>query len=191
MNTPLPLSKTLLHKSFASASSHTAANRSRRVLVVDDDTLTRGIMALFMEESGYLVDTAEDGEQGWDALCSTPYDLLVTDNDMPRLTGTQLVARLRAVGLTLPVILASGSMDWEMDDCPQLGLAAVLQKPYAFSDLLSAALRIAPLAANTGKGSVDCLTLQRSKSVHFPFPTRFRKSSLPSNCLTTKSLSST
>lgn len=171
MNTFLPLRETSVHAPSNRASARIAPFRSRHVLVLDDDTATRRITALFLARSGYLVDTAEDGELGWDALCATQYDLLVTDNDMPRLTGIKLVVRLRSTGLTLPVIIASGSVELrEAHDYPQLALVAILHKPFSFSDLISAALRAAPIAPDAGEGSVHCLEPQRDNSIPFPFP---------------------
>ena len=171
MNAHLPLRETSVHAPSNRESARIAPDRPRRVLVLDDDTATRQISALFLARSGYLVDTAEDGEAGWDALRSTRYDLLVTDNDMPRLTGMQLVERLRSVGLTLPVIVASGSVDLhEAHDYPQLALTAVLHKPFSYSDLISAALRAVPIAPDAGEGSVHCLEPQRDNSIPFPFP---------------------
>lgn len=171
MNATLPPRETSVHAPFNSASARIAPHRPRHVLVIDDDTTTRQITALFLARSGYLVDTAEDGERGWDALRSAPYNLLVTDNDMPRLTGMKLVERLRSAGLTLPVIIASGSVELgEAENYPWLALAAVLHKPFSFSDLISAALRAAPIAPDSGEGSVHCLEPQRDNSIHFPFP---------------------
>lgn len=171
MNTFLPHRTNSVHAPFNGASACPAPSRSQHVLVLDDDTATRRITALFLARSGYVVDTDEDGERGWDALCSAHYDLLVTDNDMPHLTGMELVERLRFAGLDLPVIIASGSLELrEAQDYPQLALAAVLHKPFSFSDLISAALRAAPIAPDAGEGSVHCLEPQRDNSIPFPFP---------------------
>ena len=68
----------------------------------------------------YQVDTAADGEEGWKALHAVShapdsYDLLITDHDMPGLSGLDLVKRLRAVHIALPVILATGKLPIEMD----------------------------------------------------------------------------
>lgn len=171
MNAFLTHRTDLVHSPLYCASARLASNHPQHVLVLDDDIATRRITALFLARSGYAVDTADDGEQGWDALQSTPYHLLVTDNDMPHLTGMKLVERLRFAGLTLPVIVASGSLELrEAQDYPQLALAAVLHKPFSFSDLISAALRAAPIAPHTGEGSVHCLERQRDNSIHCPFP---------------------
>jgi DNA-binding response OmpR family regulator len=80
----------------------------RRILLVDDEIdlwWDRDIAAL--AAAGYDVDTAEDGEAGWKALQIHDYDLLITDNKMPKLWGRELIERLRDHGITLPIIFAS------------------------------------------------------------------------------------
>jgi len=51
---------------------------------------------LLLRDAGYEVDTARDGGAGLIALCFNPYDLLITEHDMPTLTGLDLLRRMRA-----------------------------------------------------------------------------------------------
>jgi DNA-binding response OmpR family regulator len=116
------------------------AHPPRRILLVDDDAELRKLYANFLMIAGYEVDTAGDGEAGWEALYAesfTPdgYDLLITDNNMPRLSGVGLIKKVRAAGLNVPIILASGNAP---DDTQSLRLAAVLPKPFTGPDLLQA-----------------------------------------------------
>ncbi len=121
------------------AAPHAGTSHRGRVLLVEDNPVTRRLNALALAHAGFLVDTAEDGEVGWTALCGSSYELVVTDIDMPRLNGIQLVERLRLNGRTLAVILASGSLDLgDAEDYPHLALAAVLHKPFAIASLLCA-----------------------------------------------------
>jgi DNA-binding NtrC family response regulator len=79
-----------------------------RILLVDDEIdlwWDRDLAAL--AAAGHRVDTAEDGEAGWKALQTNDYDLLITDNKMPKLWGLELIKRLRDHGMTLPIIFAS------------------------------------------------------------------------------------
>jgi DNA-binding response OmpR family regulator len=118
----------------------------KRVLVVDDDADMLFLYALTLARAGYSVGTAADGQEGWEAIHTTEYDLLVTDSDMPRLTGVALVARLRRAGITLPVIIASGSIALpEEGGDGQLGLAGVLHKPFTPDKLLSTVRQVVPL----------------------------------------------
>ena len=69
--------------------------RVSTVLVVDDSINTREIEKSILEAYGYVVDTAEDGEEAFDKTRETLYDLVITDVEMPRLDGFSLTKRLR------------------------------------------------------------------------------------------------
>ena len=118
-------------------------NPTRRILVVDDEPDMRSFNAEVLKDFGYHVDTAEDGLAGWKALHAVrhapeSYDLLITDHDMPGLTGLALVKNLRAARIVLPVIMATGRLP--TDDLfiryPWLPPAASLVKPYTIGQLL-------------------------------------------------------
>jgi two-component system OmpR family response regulator len=110
---------------------------THRVLVVEDDEVIRHLNAEVLAHSGYQVDAAEDGAAAWDTLQRNPYDLLVTDNDMPRVSGVELLHKLHAAHMALPVILATGKLpEKEFLLCPWLQPAALLLKPYSFPELL-------------------------------------------------------
>ena len=113
------------------------ASPPRRILVVDDDSDIRRINATVLDHAGYHVDTADDGECAWEALGVTCYDLMITDNNMPNLTGMQLLRRLHATRRVLPFIMATGKMpEEEFTQCPWLQPAAKLLKPYTVEELL-------------------------------------------------------
>jgi len=86
-----------------------STRRARHILVVDDSLTVRETERKLLERAGYLVDVAVDGVAGWNALRLGNYDLLLTDVDMPRMTGIDLTravrddARLR----DLPVMIVS------------------------------------------------------------------------------------
>jgi DNA-binding response OmpR family regulator len=105
--------------------------------VVDDESAVRLLIASALVRSGYHVDTAEDGEMGWEALLSKSYDLLITDNNMPKVSGLELVKKLRSADLALPVILVSGAMPTqELNRHPWLQVAGTLLKPFTGDELL-------------------------------------------------------
>ncbi len=85
------------------------ARAPKRILVVDDSITVRELERQLLENRGYSVDVAVDGVDGWNAVRSASYDLVVSDIDMPRMDGIQLVqhikddARLRAI----PVVIVS------------------------------------------------------------------------------------
>ena len=120
-----------------------------KVLYAEDDPAIRRLSALALGRSGYAVTTVGDGQQAWEALHVEQFDLLVTDNDMPRLTGLELITKARLDGIELPIIVACGSADsfaggeWEW-----LRLAATLQKPFSPDDLLNSVKQVLRAAAS-------------------------------------------
>ncbi|HEX5399686.1 MAG TPA: response regulator [Verrucomicrobiae bacterium] len=112
-------------------------NPRRRILVVDDEPDIRRINAMMLDRAGYRVDTAEDGVFAWEALGASRYDLMITDNSMPNLTGLQLLRRLYAAHRELPFIMATGKIpEEEYTKYPWLQSAATLLKPYTGEELL-------------------------------------------------------
>lgn len=67
-------------------------------------------MASAVKHIGFHADTAEDGEEAWQALQASRYDLLVTDHEMPKLKGLDLILRVRKESPAPPCILVSASM---------------------------------------------------------------------------------
>ena len=137
-------------------------NPTRHILVVDDEGEIRqrsaGALVLF----GYRVDVAEDGAAAWKALHDNSYDLLITDNDMPKVSGVELVKKLRCARMTLPVILASGELPTEeLDRNPWLQLAATLVKPISSGQLLKTVREVLLAADNS----------RRRAAAFFPMPT--------------------
>jgi len=137
-------------------------NPSSHILVADDDGDFRQLSAGALVSFGYRVDVAEDGEAAWKALHANSYDLLITDNKMPKISGVELVKKLRSAGMTLPVILMSGELPTEeLSRSPWLQLAATLVKPFSRGQLLET-VREVRLAAD------DAIS---SAAAFFPVPT--------------------
>ncbi len=81
----------------------------KHVLVVDDSLTVRELERKLLEKRGYAVTVAVDGMDGWNALRGTPFDLVVTDIDMPRTDGIELVTLIKrdAALKALPVMIVS------------------------------------------------------------------------------------
>jgi DNA-binding NtrC family response regulator len=123
----------------ASAQTRCRTNRFYRILVVDDDLGIRKSNSELLISSGYQVDAAEDGAAGWDALRVRNYDLLITDNNMPKVSGVELVKKVRSARMALPVILASGARPANEKE---LQLSAMLLKPFTADELLGIVKRV-------------------------------------------------
>src|ERR1039458_7222903 len=81
--------------------------------------VNEGRIADVLAGAGYHVDTADSGASGWKALQTNHYDVLITDNTMPGVTGLDLIKKLRSADMTLAVILASGTVPAEeLNRCP-------------------------------------------------------------------------
>jgi two-component system sensor histidine kinase and response regulator WspE len=87
----------------------TAAVRRKRVLVVDDSITVREVERQILRNHGYDVAVAVDGQDGWNVARTEPFDLIITDVDMPRMNGLELVKALRADSAMrdVPVIIVS------------------------------------------------------------------------------------
>lgn len=108
-----------------------------RILYADDDDSLRRLGEWLLLHSGYAVDTVSDGAEAWAALQHTNYDLLITDNEMPRLTGLELIRKTRQARLKVPIILTSGTLAaLPMDDLSWIECAAMLAKPFTCEQLL-------------------------------------------------------
>jgi two-component system sensor histidine kinase and response regulator WspE len=105
------------------ATPATPAAVTLRVLVVDDSITVRELQRQLLESHGYEVDVAVDGIDGWNTVQLGGYDLVVTDIDMPRMDGIELVRRIRADRRleALPVLVVSYK---DRDTDRQLGLEA-------------------------------------------------------------------
>ena len=86
-----------------------AAAARKRILVVDDSITVREVERKLLEAAGYAVEVAVDGADGWNAVRTGHYELVVSDVDMPRMDGIELVRLIRADGrfATLPVMIVS------------------------------------------------------------------------------------
>ena|ERR1051326_1282978 len=121
----------------ASAPLKVHTNPPRRILVVDDDISLRRLNTQMLSRSGYQVDGAADGAIAWQALSTDNYDLLITAHDIPKLTGVELVRKVRAARMALPVVMATGTLPKEeFIRCPWLQPAAMLPKPYTAVEML-------------------------------------------------------
>jgi DNA-binding response OmpR family regulator len=122
---------------IAAQSIHKYSDRQRRILLVDDDIALLGLNAAVLIGSGHEVDIAADGTTAWKALHDVSYDLVITDNQMPEATGLELILKLRSESMTMPVILASGTMPIEeLKRNPWLEITAILPKPFTIAELL-------------------------------------------------------
>ncbi len=109
-----------------------------RILCVDDDASIRQLCKCSLTKLGYDVATAADGAEAWAALNDEQYHLLVTDNEMPHVSGPELIRKMRLAGMAMPVILMSGALAAvPLNSLSRLECDAFLAKPFTLERFLS------------------------------------------------------
>lgn len=104
----------------------------RRVLVVDDSETNRILFCDMFDILGHGSDTAADGVQGLDLYKQRQYRLIITDLQMPRMDGIQLMRGILSNGNGVPVLLST-TMSYEIQDIwKKEGFAGILPKPFSF-----------------------------------------------------------
>ena len=93
--------------SEAPSAADSGGGDKKRVLVVDDSATVREVEKKILENAGLSVDTAVDGVDGWNVVRLSKYDLVVSDVDMPRMSGLGLTSKIRTLYPDLPVIIIS------------------------------------------------------------------------------------
>ncbi len=102
-----------------------------QILVVDDSDTTRQIEKTILEGAGFMVDTAFDGLDGLEKAREKQYDLVLTDKDMPRMTGLVLLDNLRRMEeyADVPVVVLSADQSQDVvDEFERLRASAILSK---------------------------------------------------------------
>ena len=111
-----------------------AAGMRRRILVVEDEDLVRGILDLYLSQAGYVVMVVGSGASALARLEEESFDLVLTDHKMPGMTGTELAVVIKTRWPALPVVLLTGFPP----DEPIGALDLILKKPEDFRILVPA-----------------------------------------------------
>jgi PAS domain S-box-containing protein len=116
-----------------------AQPRQQSILVIDDEPTVRSFLCRSLMRRGYSVREAGGGSEGLKLLTETQPDLIVLDLGMPDLDGAEVLRRLRADGLAIPVIIASGHVDSSTEHRLVPGsFQDFLRKPFSPAELFAA-----------------------------------------------------
>jgi two-component system copper resistance phosphate regulon response regulator CusR len=109
-----------------------------RILVVEDERVAAEVLAKGLREHAYAVDVAGDGATALEQAGTNDYDLIILDILLPRLNGLDVCRRLRAEGLSAPILMltARGGPDQRVEGL-DVGADDYLPKPYHFPELLA------------------------------------------------------
>ena len=126
---------------------------AKRIVAADDETHILSVVSLKLGNAGYEVLRAEDGEEALE-LCTTQVpDLLITDYQMPLMTGLELCKELRkneALRHIPAVMLTARGFDIEPEEMAEAGIEMVITKPFAprkLLDTVNEILRTEPVGA--------------------------------------------
>jgi response regulator RpfG family c-di-GMP phosphodiesterase len=115
----------------------TDGSEAARVLVVDDEKVIREILAEFLTMEGYLVRSVEDGERALSELRVQPYDMVITDLKMPRLSGLQLLEKIGEEKLDVVTVIMTGFGTVETAiEAMKKGAYDYILKPFKVEDLI-------------------------------------------------------
>jgi two-component system response regulator MprA len=117
------------------------------ILIVEDYPGLRDALRMLLESEGYRVTAAADGQEALEALLACRPDAVLSDIEMPRMSGPELRCRLRDAGLSVPVLFMSADPSVRYL-ASEYGAVAGLVKPFDLNDLLGAISRaVRPAAA--------------------------------------------
>lgn len=107
-----------------------------QVLIADDCPVTRRLLLHFLKKHGHEVTVTENGLDCMKTALADSYDVIISDIDMPEMSGIECAAHLRQAGLDLPIIaITATAPDVVREDCFKAGMNAFLTKPLNFSEL--------------------------------------------------------
>jgi CheY-like chemotaxis protein len=112
---------------------------NKKVLVVDDEIHIVHVVAIKLRNNGYEVISASNGAEAFDLACSEEPDIIVTDFQMPVMTGLELIERIRqneATKDTPVILLTARSFAIEDQQKEDLQIAECLSKPFSPKELL-------------------------------------------------------
>ncbi|HIP40861.1 MAG TPA: response regulator transcription factor [Desulfocapsa sulfexigens] len=109
-----------------------------RILVVEDDRKIASFLEKGLRESGFSVDVCHDGIEGLSLALTEPYEAAVVDIMLPGLDGLTLIEKIRAKGITMPLLILSArqSVDDRIEGL-QRGGDDYMVKPFSFNELLA------------------------------------------------------
>jgi two-component system, OmpR family, response regulator len=124
------------------------------VLLADDETGFRFSASVALRGAGFRVTVAGDGREAFSRIVEAravgdPVQILVTDQMMPEMTGTELVGLLRAWGIQIPVVVVTAYNDFPpIPGSPPGSISELIEKPIVPEDLVACLKRVAAPVEN-------------------------------------------
>jgi CheY-like chemotaxis protein len=117
--------------------------KEKRILVVENNDTLRGLLKITLESCGYVVETANDGLSGLQKLEEDSYDLLITDKQMPRMDGLDLIDEIFLIKMDIKILLISGGFTREvLEHAKSRGVKECLSKPFSFKEMIKSVRKV-------------------------------------------------
>lgn len=107
-----------------------------KILIVEDNRLTRITLGQFLRGKGYTVELAEDGAQAISLFNETAFDLVISDIVMPKVNGWDLLAHVASNSPDTPVLLMTAYTQVQPSQPHSHGTPEVILKPFVLSNVL-------------------------------------------------------
>ena len=120
--------------------------RSLNILIADDEPSVAESLLLVFRPRGHRIEAVSDGLKAFTLISENPgkFDVLIADNTMPGLTGSELIQKLREVDFGGKIVVLSGHLTPELESIYHgLGVDDIIHKPYDLSSVRSSVERIA------------------------------------------------
>jgi CheY-like chemotaxis protein len=120
--------------------------RQARILVIDDEDSVRDILSRILKTKGHQVAVAANGEEGIERFRSEPFDLVLTDLGMPKLSGWEVGKMIKGMNPKVPVAMITGwGVELDREKLNESGIDLIISKPFNFDqviDLVSEAMEL-------------------------------------------------
>lgn len=113
------------------------------ILIVDDESEICETLSALLSWRGYEIHSVPNGLRALESIRNTKFDLVMSDINMPKMNGVELLKTLTRERPELPVILMTGFMDYKIPELLALGAKAVLSKPFNSEELVKAVQKFA------------------------------------------------
>ena len=115
-----------------------ATEKGVKILVADDENAVRASVAFVLKQAGHTVQTVSNGENALTKLSKSPgeYKILMTDHYMEKMTGLELLQRLRKIGFRGRIVVLSGYLNHDLEATYlALGADRIIRKPFDLVEL--------------------------------------------------------
>ncbi|HCL56901.1 MAG TPA: response regulator [Spirochaetia bacterium] len=107
-----------------------------RVLYVEDDEMVRKIFILFLKRRFEDISVAENGLEGYKNFLEKPFDLIITDIQMPVMNGLEMALKIREKNKIVPIVITSAFNDQKyQDEAKKLNIHHYIQKPIILDEM--------------------------------------------------------